>query len=268
MEERALATRAAALASTSHEVRQPLTAISTITETLLDGTAGPMNEVQHEFMVGVDKSVKYLMDLINDILDHAKAEAGMIELVHETVALPPLVDQCIAMVASRAAAAEVTITTYVEPEVEEIVADPLRLRQILINLLSNAVKFNEPGGLVEMQVRANDDDVLISVRDTGKGIREEEMDHLFDPYYQASHGDQGMGTGLGLAIIKQLVELHGGSISVKQCPQFGQHLQCPFAEALCPRGRPGAGVGGDADPAGRGRRAIAPEDDGRRELAV
>lgn len=215
IEEKALATRAAALASTSHEVRQPLTAISTITETLLDGTAGPLSELQHEFMVDVDESVKHLMDLINDILDHAKAEAGMIELARETIALPAIVDQCVGMVASKAAAAEVTITVDVEPEAGEILADPLRLRQILINLLSNAVKFNARGGLVEMQVRGDTDDVLITVRDTGKGIREEQLDRLFDPYYQASHGDQGMGTGLGLAIIKQLVELHEGSISVK-----------------------------------------------------
>ncbi|NQT15168.1 MAG: HAMP domain-containing histidine kinase, partial [Planctomycetes bacterium] len=195
IEEKALATRAAALASTSHEVRQPLTAISTITETLLSGAAGPMNEVQHDFMVDVDESAKHLMDLISDILDHAKAEAGMLELAYEAVALPSLVDQCIAMVASKAAAAEVTVTARMEPQVEEIVADPLRLRQILINLLSNAVKFNEPGGLIEIDVWPKNDDILISVRDTGRGIREEQMDTLFDPYYQAAHGDQGMGTG-------------------------------------------------------------------------
>jgi len=221
IDEKAMATRAAALTSTSHEVRQPLSAILTITETLLDESAGPMNQVQHEFVADIDECAKHLMALVNDILDYAKAEAGMIELVHETVALPALVDQCITMVEPRATQAGVAITAQIDPEVSEVIADPLRLRQILLNLLSNAVKFNEQGGLVKMQVRADRGDVLISVRDTGRGIRPEQMDRLFDPYYQAAHGDQGIGTGLGLSIIKHLVELHGGSISVESVPNSG-----------------------------------------------
>ncbi|MHC4179929.1 MAG: sensor histidine kinase, partial [Planctomycetota bacterium] len=106
--EKAMATRAAALTSTSHEVRQPLSAILAITETLLDESAGPMNEVQHDFVCDVDKCAKHLMALINDILDYAKAEAGMIKLAPETVALPELVDQCITMAGPKAAEATVT----------------------------------------------------------------------------------------------------------------------------------------------------------------
>ncbi len=215
IDEKAMATRAAALTSTSHEVRQPLSAILSITETLLDETAGPMNEVQLDFIKDVDQCARHLMALINDILDYAKAEAGMIKLAHETVALPELVDQCMTMIEPRATEAGVTVTAQVEPEVREVVADPLRLKQVLLNLLSNAVKFNEEGGFVKMQVRADKADVLISVRDTGRGISEEQMEHLFDPYYQVAHGDQGIGTGLGLSIIKHLVELHGGKVSVE-----------------------------------------------------
>jgi signal transduction histidine kinase len=215
IEQRAMATRAAALTSTSHEVRQPLSAILSITETLLDETAGPMNEVQQDFIQDVDQCAKHLMALINDILDYAKAEAGMIKLAHETVALPELVDQCMTMIEPRATEAGVDVTGQVEPGVREVVADPLRLKQVLLNLLSNAVKFNEEGGFVKMQVRADKEDVLISVRDTGRGIGEEQLEHLFDPYYQAAHGDQGIGTGLGLSIIKHLVELHGGTVSVE-----------------------------------------------------
>jgi cell cycle sensor histidine kinase DivJ len=131
------------------------------------------------------------------------------------VAVPELVEQCIKMVESKAAKAEVTITAQMEPDVREIVADPLRLKQILINLLTNAVKFNEEGGFVKMQLRATSRDVFISVRDTGRGIAPEQVDRLFDPYFQAAHGDQGIGTGLGLCIIKHLVELHGGVVSVE-----------------------------------------------------
>jgi len=215
IEEKIMATRAAALTCTSHEVRQPLSAILSITETLLEESAGPMTEMQRVFIGDVDECAKHLMSLANDILDYAKAEAGMIKLSHETVALPEMVDQCITMVDPKAAKAEVRLTAQLDPDVTEIVADPLRLKQILLNLLSNAVKFNEQGGLVKMQLRVDGGDVLISVRDTGRGIAPEELERLFDPYYQAAHGDQGIGTGLGLSIIKHLVELHGGSISVE-----------------------------------------------------
>jgi len=267
IDEKAMATRAAALTSTSHEVRQPLSAILIITETLLDESAGPMNEVQHEFVADVDECAKHLMALINDILDYAKAEAGMIELVHETVALPELINQCTAMVESRATQAEVTITAQIDPEVTEVIADPLRLKQILLNLLSNAVKFNEQGGLVKMQVRADHGDVLVTVRDTGRGIAAEQMDRLFDPYYQAAHGDQGIGTGLGLSIIKHLVELHGGSISVESALNSGS----TFSVRLPKDGARGTET---ETPRARKRtpqvanRTIASEDEKCQELAV
>ena len=221
IDEKAMATRAAALTSTSHEVRQPLSAILAITETLVDESAGPLNELQREFVGDVDDCAKHLMALVNDILDYAKAEAGMITLAYETVALPELVNQCVAIVEPKAADASVTITAQLDAAVREIEADPLRLKQILLNLLSNAVKFNEEGGCVRIRVRANDKTVFVSVRDTGRGIRPEQMEKLFDPYFQAAHGDQGIGTGLGLSIIKHLVELHGGSIDVESVPGSG-----------------------------------------------
>jgi signal transduction histidine kinase len=161
------------------------------------------------------------MDLVNNMLDYAKAEAGMIKLSRETVALRELVNQCIAMVEPKAKAAAVNISAQVDADVRAIVADPLRLKQVLLNLLTNAVKFNEQGGFVRMQVRAAGDDVVVSVRDTGRGISEEQVEHLFDPYYQAAHGDQGIGTGLGLSIIKHLVQLHGGVITVDSVPDSG-----------------------------------------------
>jgi signal transduction histidine kinase len=221
IEERAMATRAAALTSTSHEVRQPLAAIQTITEVLLDETAGPLNEAQHGFVQDIHSCGKHLMELVNDILDYAKAEAGMLKLSREVVALPELVHQCITMVGPKATEKKVTVTAHVDPDVKEIVADPLRLRQILLNLLNNAVKFTESGGLAKLLVRADREEVIISVRDTGRGITADKMKHLFDPYYQAAHGDQGIGTGLGLSIIKHLVTLHNGRIAVESVPGTG-----------------------------------------------
>ena len=179
----------------------------------MDGSTGEMNEVQQDFVGDIDECAQHLMELVNNMLDYAKAESGMIKLSHEAVALPELVNQCVHMVESKAKAAQVTVSAQVDEAVTEMVADPLRLKQILLNLLSNAVKFNESGGMVKMQVRGDGDDVLIHVRDTGRGIDASQLEELFNPYYQAAHGDQGIGTGLGLSIIKHLVELHGGTIT-------------------------------------------------------
>jgi signal transduction histidine kinase len=186
-----------------------------INETLLNGSAGELNEVQRDFLNDTDAAARHLMSLVNDILDYAKAEAGMITLTPESVALTELVDQCVAMVEPKAAAARVEITVNVADEVNEIIADPLRIKQVILNLLTNAVKYTEPGGLVNLRVRLDGKFVLISVRDTGRGISAEQIEHLFNPYFQAAKKDQGIGTGLGLAIIKHLTELHGGSVAVE-----------------------------------------------------
>ncbi|MCA9263812.1 MAG: HAMP domain-containing histidine kinase [Planctomycetales bacterium] len=221
VEERTVEMRAAALTSTSHEVRTPLSAILAINETLLSGTAGELNEIQKDFLGDIQTAAEHLMSLVNDLLDFAKAEAGMIELTRERIALAELVDQCIAMVEPKAEEKQVSITAKIEGELKELVADPMRLKQMLLNLLANAVKFNEEKGLVNIQVRSDGPDVLISVRDTGRGIGSDQLPHLFDPYYQAARGDQGIGTGLGLSIIRHLAELHHGDISVESVQGAG-----------------------------------------------
>ncbi len=216
VEEQLVAMRAEALRRTSHEVRTPLSTITAISETLLDGSTGELTGDQREFIGDIDEAAKHLLDLVNDILDYAKAEAGMIRIAPQPVALVELVDQCVSMVSPRAQEAEVTVTAQVDPALSEVIADPLRLRQILLNLLSNAIKYNNPGGSVIVRIRPDGkSDFRISVRDTGRGISPEHLEHLFQPYYQAAIADQGIGTGLGLAIIKHLAELHGGKIEVE-----------------------------------------------------
>ena len=216
MEEQLVAMRAEALRRTSHEVRTPLSTITAISETLLDGSTGDLSEDQRDFVVDIDEAAQHLLALVNDILDYAKAEAGMIKLAPQPVALAELVDQCVSMVSPRAKAAGISVTAQVDAELSEIVADPLRLRQILLNLLSNAIKYNSEGGSVIVRIRPDNNKLFrISVRDTGRGIASEHVEHLFEPYYQAAVADQGIGTGLGLAIIKHLAELHGGTIEVE-----------------------------------------------------
>jgi signal transduction histidine kinase len=221
IEERTNAMRAAALTCTSHEVRTPLTGILSFTEMLLDESAGPLNELQRDFVTEIERCSQHLMALVNDILDYAKAQSGQIKLALESVALQELVAQCVTMVEARAAKGEVQIVTQIDTKVREITADPLRFKQILLNLLSNAVKYSPTGGMVRIQVRATDQEVLFTVRDTGAGIAPGQIEHLFDPYYQAAQNDRGIGTGLGLAITKLLVNLHDGSISVDSSPGLG-----------------------------------------------
>ncbi len=216
VETQLIAMRAEALRRTSHEVRTPLSTITAISETLLDGSTGKLSDDQREFVADIDEAAHHLLDLVNDILDYAKAEAGMIRIAPEPVALLELVDQCVHMISPRAAQANVNVTAQVAPELHEITADPLRLRQILLNLLSNAIKYNNAGGSVIVRVRPDGDQHLrISVRDTGRGIAAEHVQHLFEPYYQAAIADQGIGTGLGLAIIRHLSQLHGGDVEVE-----------------------------------------------------
>jgi signal transduction histidine kinase len=219
--EQAVTARAAALNCAAHEIRTPLAAILTITETLMDETAGELSHVQREFLRDVDRCGKHLQSLVNDMLDYAKAQARQVKLAIQTVSLPDLIQQCVAIAEVKAQEQGVKIAVQTEPGVTEISADPLRLKQILLNLLSNAVKFTPEQGLVKLQARIKGSDVLIGVRDTGRGISEDKLAHLFEPYHQSERDDRARGTGLGLAITKFLVELHGGSISVDSSPGSG-----------------------------------------------
>ncbi|TWT50719.1 Alkaline phosphatase synthesis sensor protein PhoR [Rubripirellula amarantea] len=222
VQEQLIAMRADALRQTSHEVRTPLSTITAISETLLDGSTGDLTDDQREFIGDIDEAAQHLLALVNDILDYAKAEAGMIRIAPQPVALVELINQCVSMVGPRADTAGVSVTAQVDPTLNEVVADPLRLRQILLNLLSNAIKYNSEGGNVIVRVRPEGSDKFrISVRDTGRGIAPEHLEHLFEPYYQAAIADQGIGTGLGLAIMKHLSELHGGTIEVESVVDTG-----------------------------------------------
>ena len=239
-ENQIIAMRAEALRQTSHEVRTPLSTITAISETLLDGSSGDLSDDQKAFVTDIDDAARHLLDLVNDILDYAKAEAGMIRIAPEAVELADIVRLCVSIVTPKANSRGVTVRAVIDPTLEGIIADPLRIRQILINLLSNAVKYNSEGGHVAIRIAPDGDNYRISVTDTGRGIAPEHMEHLFEPYYQAAIADQGIGTGLGLAVIKHLVELHGGSIHVNSIVAVGttftvvlpQKVEAPTGSAI------------------------------------
>jgi signal transduction histidine kinase len=164
----------------------------------------------------------HLLNLINDVLDFSKIESEKVELVLETVAVEPLVAECLRSTESLIRGRKVKLHRSIQPGLLPLQADRTKFRQVLLNLLSNAIKFT-PEGDVTVCVEAHDHELLVSVSDTGVGIREEDQPKLFKAFQQLNgqmHLPLG-GTGLGLAISKTFVELHGGKIWVQSRPGRG-----------------------------------------------
>ncbi len=202
------------LASMSHELRTPLNSIIGFSELLEDQQFGPLNEKQERYMHNIWTSGRHLLDLINDILDLSKVEAGKIELHMETFSLREALGAALTMVRPQAAKKRISLRSEIVAETT-VTADPLRFKQIMYNLLSNAIKFTPEGGQVSVAARTVEDAfVEIAVTDTGIGIKAEDVPRLFQEFMQLDSflGKQHEGTGLGLALTKRLVELHGGKI--------------------------------------------------------
>lgn len=209
------------VASVSHELRTPLTAIKEGISLVLDRVVGPLNEEQQDFLGTIDESVDRLTTLINNLLDLSKIEAGRFRLSRTRVKLQQAVDTLLAVY--KMIAGHRTIRTDVA-SVPDVLADPDRLLQILGNLFSNAVKFTEDNGTVTISARQEDKSVVISVEDDGIGIAQEDLPKLFTKFSQVG-GHQAQGTGLGLALVKQLVEMHQGSIFVTSKPGRGSRFR-------------------------------------------
>ncbi len=204
------------LANMSHELRTPLNAIIGFSELLKLKRAGDLNEKQGHYADNILTGGKHLLNLINDILDLSKIEAGKIELETENISVPETIDETITLIKQKALKHNVIIKK--EIELANIEADKLRLKQILFNLLDNAVKFSKKeGGTVTVSAKRDGDMAQFSVSDTGIGIKREDMNKLFKEFEQLSSGVSRKygGTGLGLAITKKLVELHGGKINTE-----------------------------------------------------
>jgi PAS domain S-box-containing protein len=205
------------LASMSHELRTPLNSIIGFSEVLKKGMFGLLTEKQDEFVGYVIGSGKHLLDLINDILDLSKVEAGKVNLELTTFNLPEILNASLFMLREKALKHGIAMKLDIAPGADIVIeADMRRVKQILFNLLSNAVKFTPDGGSVHVTARRGSDGdfVEISVEDTGIGIKEEDMPNLFKEFSQieSSYDKKYEGTGLGLALTKKLVELHGGRI--------------------------------------------------------
>jgi GAF domain-containing protein/HAMP domain-containing protein/anti-sigma regulatory factor (Ser/Thr protein kinase) len=211
------------LANMSHELRTPLNAIIGFSEVLLERLFGELNAKQDDYLKDIHSSGRHLLNLINDILDLSKVEAGRMELDLATFDLPTAIGNALALIRERAQKHAIALDVHIEAGLDSVVADERKLKQILLNLLSNAVKFTPDSGRIDVRARSVGDDLEIAVADTGIGIAAADHDAVFEEFRQVGrqYTSKQEGTGLGLALTRRFVELHGGAIRVDSAPGKG-----------------------------------------------
>ncbi|MCC5623134.1 hybrid histidine kinase/response regulator HrmK [Nostoc sp. CHAB 5715] len=238
------------LANTSHEIRTPLSSIIGFTHLLLAQGYEPTKERQQEYLNIIQSSGKHLLALINDILDLSKIEANQLEVQWETIDVPMLCSNVFALLKEKAANKGLKLRLELDPDITTLVADPLRLKQMLLNLLFNALKFTSQGS-VGLEVVSKGLFVYFTVWDTGTGISQEDQAQLFEPYFQIAKAVAGgEGTGLGLAVTRKLAQIHGGNVKVESEVNCGSRftLVLPFKQEVGMGGD--EGVGGDEEAGG------------------
>jgi signal transduction histidine kinase/ActR/RegA family two-component response regulator len=259
------------LAMVSHELRTPLTAIIGYSRLLMRQVHGTLTPRQLEQQEAIYRSAQRLTDLINDLLDVSRLEAGRVELTPRPTRVRSMVDQVIAVVGVAAQAKQIRVVNDVAGDLPVVNADPTRLQQVLVNLVGNAVKFTPQGGTVRIRGGSRGDEVWVSVEDTGVGIAREELAKIWDPFYQVEsplqrhHG----GSGLGLTIVRRLVELHGGVVraeseGLNQGSRFTFTLPIAVETAPEPVAEPEARV----EPVLAGRHVLVVEDEKENQALI
>ncbi|MBS1691500.1 MAG: GAF domain-containing protein [Actinobacteria bacterium] len=199
------------LANMSHELRTPLNAVIGFSEVLLERMFGELNDRQDEYLRDIWNSGRHLLELLNEILDLSKVEAGQMVLEPSIFSVDGAMDYTLAMVRERAALHAITVTVQVGEDVGVIEADELRFKQVVLNLLSNAVKFTPDGGSVSVRAYREGSDLTVTVTDTGIGVPPEDRDRIFESFQQGRRGTtKEEGTGLGLTLSRRIVGLFGG----------------------------------------------------------
>ena len=213
------------LAHMSHELRTPLNAIIGFSEVMSAEMFGPIhNERYKEYSTLIHGSGLHLLEIINDLLDMSKIEAGKYELTPELIHPGEIIQQVSDLIKIKAAAAGIELSIHLGHDISTIVADERALRQILLNLLSNAIKFSLRGGVITVSTEIENNEFVLSVSDTGTGIPEEAMSRIGKPFEQADnqhYTKSSEGSGLGLAVVRSLAELHGGRIDISSTVGVG-----------------------------------------------
>ncbi|HEX5910885.1 MAG TPA: ATP-binding protein, partial [Thermoleophilaceae bacterium] len=199
------------VATASHELRSPLTSIKGFVELL--GRSEALGDREREFVDVVLQSTDRLVELVNDLLDVARLEAGRMEIHARLFDLDPVIEEVAVLMGPRVAEKDQQLVLDLPPGLPKVLADPVRVRQVLVNLISNAHQYTEEGGTITVIADGEGQDVALSVADDGQGMAQEDLDHVFDRFVRRD--DTGAGTGLGLSIVRSLVDLQGGTIDVQ-----------------------------------------------------
>jgi len=220
------------LANMSHELRTPLNTVIGFSQLLADGIPGETNEEQGQCLNDILSSGEHLLNLINDVLDLSKVEAGKIELKLESLNLADIIDDVAQTVKPMLEDNRHRLEFSLEEELPQVRADEGKLKQIFLNLMSNAIKFTAPGGMLGIEVSRDGDWCQVSVVDDGIGIKKEDQERIFEPFTQVDFlpGKKREGTGLGLALTKQFVEMCGGKIWVES--EYGKGSKFTFTIPL------------------------------------
>ncbi len=218
------------LAKISHELRTPLNAIIGFSELMMRDKRGLPNEHHRSYLSDIHSSGRHLLDIINDILDFAKAEAGQLVLFESNVDVQLVAQGIERLLGPRARDSGINVQIRISEDLPLLWCDERKLKQMLLNLVNNAVKFTPSGGIVEICARLEPEAFILAVRDSGIGIAQDDLDRVLEPFVQAETtlSRRQEGTGLGLALVKSMIEIHGGHLRLESTLGNGTSAELVF----------------------------------------
>jgi PAS domain S-box-containing protein len=230
------------LSQMSHELRTPLNAVLGFTQLMLaDLTSGASRaETQRSRLAIIEQAGWHLLSMIDDVLDLSRIESGRIDMHLDAVPVAQALNDALVLVQGAVERRHIELRSGCSPAGVSVLADPVRLKQVLSNLLSNAVKYNVDGGRVELQAQGEGDSVLISVHNTGRGLQPQQIEHLFEPFNRLGAPSSIEGSGIGLVIVRHLVQLMGGTIDVASVPGESATFMVRLPQPLTPGAAPSA----------------------------